>query len=257
MVEIGLVTVALVGAVSSVWWVSAGAGIVSFIVAGVWLRHQGKGKSPSSSKPALASPVAFKKVVADRKTQLKDYLSQLAETMYGNVLQPSGVSNAPIGTSERAFGEVLEKFFPGRVKTQLSFPLSNGNCYSTDFAVEFPELGIYIDCEVDEPYDFKSNHPTHCTDDHHDRYRNTFFLNANWIVVRFAEEQVVLHPESCCKELAFVIAAITGIEVYSKQLRHVPILQPMQQWTKRQAKKMAKVNSRNRYLNRVIKRSAV
>ena len=184
-------------------------------------------------------------------SDLKVYLSHLSDTMRGKVLQPDGVTDAPIGASEKAFGLVLEKFFQGRVKAQLRLPIPNWDgAYSTDFTISFPEIGIWIDCEIDEPYDYKTGKPTHCTDDKRDRNRNKFFLSHNWIVVRFSESQVVLYPESCCKELVLVIKRVTGMEMFSKGFATVPTLKPAPMWTVKQAKKMAKVKYRDQYLLR-------
>jgi hypothetical protein len=182
-------------------------------------------------------------------TDLKAYLSELADTMRGKVLQPDGVTDAPVGASEEAFRKVLERFFPERVSTQLRLPIPNWDgAYSTDFTISFPEIGVWIDVEIDEPYDYKTSSPTHCADDERDRNRNSFFLKNNWIVVRFSEEQVVRHPESCCKEVATVVQIITGMTRYSQALSTVPTLMPMPMWTKQQAKKMAKAKSRDKYL---------
>jgi hypothetical protein len=183
------------------------------------------------------------------ENDLKAYLSSLSETMRGKVLQPDGVTDAPVGASEKAFGQVLEKFFPGRVHAQLRLPIPNWDgAYSTDFTISFPEIGIWIDCEIDEPYDYKTGQPTHCTDDERDRNRNSFFLNSNWIVVRFSEEQVVRYSESCCRELVSVVRRVTGMEMYSKGLADIPMLKPTSMWTSRQAKKMAKAKYRDKYL---------
>jgi hypothetical protein len=169
--------------------------------------------------------------------------------MKGQVLQPDGVTDAPVGASERAFGQVLEKFFPGRVKAQLRLPIPNWDgAYSTDFTISFPELGVWIDVEIDEPYDYKTGNPTHCSDDERDRNRNSFFLNNNWIVVRFSEEQVVRYPESCCKEIALVIRRVTGIEKYVHDLTDATSLGISPMWTSRQALKMAKAKVRDKYL---------
>ena len=185
-----------------------------------------------------------------KETNLKLYLSDLADTMRGKVLQPDGVTDAPVGASEKAFSEFLERFFPGRVHTQLRLSIPNWDgAYSTDFTISFPEIGIWIDCEIDEPYDYKTGKPTHCINS--DCNRNTFFLKNNWIVVRFSEEQVVRYPESCCKELAIVIQIVTGMRMYSQELMTIPALLPQPVWTHRQAKKMAKAKYRDRYLNSV------
>jgi hypothetical protein len=130
----------------------------------------------------------------------------------------------------------------------LSIPNWDG-AYSTDFTISFPEIGIWIDCEIDEPYDYKTGKPTHYINS--DCNRNTFFLKNNWIVMRFSEEQAVRYPESCCKELAIVIQIVTGMIMYSKKFVTVPALSPTPMWTQRQAQKMAKAKYRDRYLNSV------
>ncbi len=187
--------------------------------------------------------------VADRGELLQSYLGKLKDLLAGRVVQPDGASDAPLGASEVAFGEVLKECFGDRVQSQLKFPIpGRDTSYSTDFALMFPEIGLAFDLEVDESYALKTGRATHSVDHYHDRYRNTFFLNGNWIVVRFAEEQVVRYPKSCCKEVASCIASLTGIRRYLRQLDDVPYLQPVEQWTKRQARTMSKANVRRSYL---------
>lgn len=186
------------------------------------------------------------------RTRLLDYLEQLKVNLSGQVLQPIGASDAPVGRSEDAFASVLERYFPGRVKRQLEFPIpqsEKGRSFSTDFAVVLEEIGLYIDVEIDEPFDLKKKRPTHCIDDYHDRYRNGFFLQGNWIIIRFAEEQVVRYPKSCCREIASCVAQVTGLDKFLKPLAGEPILQPIPQWTKKQARALAKTNYRDTYLS--------
>lgn len=193
------------------------------------------------------SPLAVD--VDNRGELLQAYLHQLKELLQGRVIQPDGVSDAPLGASELAFGEVLKQYFSPRVQSQLRFIIPNSdNCYSVDFALLFTEIGINFDIEIDEPFNFKNGRATHSIDHYHDRYRNTFFLSGNWIIVRFAEEQVVRYPKSCCKELATVIARTTGLRQYLKMLESEPTLSTVEQWTKRQARFMSQSKYRSRYL---------
>lgn len=188
--------------------------------------------------------------VDKRGELLQAYLQQLRELLQGQVIQPDGVSDAPLGASEMAFGEVLKKYFGDRIQSQIKFPIPNSeNSYSADFALIFGEIGVNLDVEIDEPFNLKNGRATHSIDHYHDRYRNTFFLNGNWIIVRFAEEQVVRYPKSCCKELATVIATTTGLRQYLKLLEYEPTLPPVEQWTKRQAHSMSKSKYRSRYLS--------
>jgi len=224
-------------------------GILTLLLASAsWAATFFLNRTRSSSLP----PESKQLVIPDRKApsdELQTYLVALSAHMKGQVLQPDGVTDAPIGASERAFGQVLETFFPRRVKAQLRLPIPNWDgAYSTDFTISFPEIGIWIDVEIDEPYDYKTGKPTHCSDDERDRNRNSFFLLNNWIVVRFSEEQVVRYPESCSKEIALVIRRVTGIEKYVHDLADATSLGISPMWTSRQAKKMAKAKVRDKYL---------
>jgi gamma-glutamylcysteine synthetase len=58
----------------------------------------------------------------------------------------------------------------------------------------------------------------------------------------------VQYPKSCCKELAAVISAVTGLERYLLKFERVPDLPLKPQWTSKQARVMAKRRYRSRYL---------
>lgn len=183
--------------------------------------------------------------------QRKAHLLQLARLMKGKVLLPIGRGNAPVGASEKRFGEILERYFTGRVFPQQEVPIpewSEPHNYSTDFCIAIKEVNLWIDIEIDEPYDYKTGNPTHCWDDGRDANRNTFFLQNGWVVIRFSEEQVVHHPESCCKEIASVIKKLTLITAFSNALEDVPPLTPSPLWSKKKAKQMAKAKTRDKYL---------
>ncbi len=209
----------------------------------------------TSNKP-LTLPVNLVAVPsASSESASLQKLKQLKKALNKQVRQPSGVSDAIVGASERDFNKVLEQYFPGRVQTQLKFPFAiNGKeyAYSIDFAIVFDEIGVCIDCEIDEPYDYKSRRPTHCIDQQADAIRNSFFVEGNWIVIRFSEAQIVLHPHSCCKTIAALVSRIIGSNKFLREFENVPDLKPTAKWTKRQAKRMAKARVRDRYLSRRI-----
>jgi very-short-patch-repair endonuclease len=187
------------------------------------------------------------------KNQKLHRLKQLKLKLYQKVRQPVGVSDAPVGASERKFKAVLEQHFCClRVQTQLKFPVTiNGKeyAYSTDFAIIFEEIGLSIDVEIDEPYDYKSKKPTHCVDQPNDMIRNQYFIEGNWIVIRFSEAQIVLYPDSCCKTIAKVIRSITGLKRFDKQFANIPNLKATPMWTYRQALRMRKARVREGYLS--------
>jgi hypothetical protein len=82
-----------------------------------------------------------------------------------------------------------------------------------------------------------------------DSQRNRFFLERNWVVIRFSEWQVVKYPDSCCKAIARVIFQITGDYRGLVQIQNVADLLPNKQWTVKEAIYMAKTKFRNSYLN--------
>ena len=177
------------------------------------------------------------------------YRKKLTDVLSQSLLLPVGNSVAQQGASEERFKLYLDRYFPGYIHQgfQLSIPDSD-LFYSADFTYVDKSLNLYIDIEIDEPYYYKTKEPTHCSDQDKDKKRNTFFLKNNWIVIRFAEEQIVCYPNRCCKNIAKVVAEITGYwEVFNK-FKDVPNLPPIKHWTTREARKMARANYRNRYL---------
>ncbi len=118
--------------------------------------------------------------------------------------------------------------------------------YSPDIAYKID--GIYLDIEVDEPYYEKEGvfYPYHGYDEKKEQNRNEFFVERNWIVIRFAEEQVVKYPESCVKEVAKLVNHLLGIPI-PKSLVNIPDLKPIPRWTTNQAEMMIQKKYRDQY----------
>lgn len=166
---------------------------------------------------------------------------------FAPLVYPSGTGNAPIGASEGLFGNVLAHYFGEIVfPQQLMLPPRHELAYTADFLVVEPSLGLHLDIEVDEPISFATGKPTHFIGD--DDYRNKCFLEANWVVVRLAEEQVSSQPERCCRFIANVIAQLTGNKTYSSKFKDIPKLNTIKQWSYRQALNLKKGNYRQGYL---------
>jgi very-short-patch-repair endonuclease len=218
----------------------------------LWLIVHFQGSQPldrNVNSPERLSNVQKKEsLTLNSKSQKLHRLKQLKLRLSQKVRQSVGISDAPIGASERQFEAVLKQHFCYlRVQTQLKFPvIINGKeyVYSTDFAIIFNEIGLSIDVEIDEPYDYKSKKPTHCIDQPNDTIRNQYFIEGNWIVIRFSEAQIVLYPDSCCKTIAKVISSITGLKGFDKQFADIPNLKPTPMWTRRQALRMRKARVR-------------
>ena len=173
---------------------------------------------------------------------------KLKALLNNRVQLPRNSSNAQQGVSEQQFFRYLLRYFPTACQG-MEFQIPNSSfCYSADFVLYHQQSGLGVDIEIDEPYEGRTGEPHHCLDQGKDSRRNQFFIDNNWIVIRFSEKQVVQHPDSCCKVIASAIARITGDYSCLVSLQDVPALFLDKQWTIKQAKRMAKTNYRQSYL---------
>ncbi len=162
-------------------------------------------------------------------------------------IKRSGSGTAPVGASEERFGEVLRHYFGDWVLLQQEMlPDGHERPYTADFLIVEPTTGLHLDIEVDESHCFSTGEPTHFIGD--DDYRNKCFVDAGWVVIRFAEEQVVSQPARCCRFIANVLAKVTGNTEMNKQFADVLPVTPMKQWSRPQAASLKKKKYRQRYL---------
>ena len=75
------------------------------------------------------------------------------------------------------------------------------NPYVSDFAYVNDEIGLVLLIEIDEPYTLQNKEPIHLNDND----RNTFFLELNWVIIRFSEEQVLVYANECCNLISELI----------------------------------------------------
>jgi len=177
-----------------------------------------------------------------RRKQLLSVLCQ-TEAYDGNR------SKAQEGFSELKFYAYLNNYFKGKIYRGLTLNIPNFQYpYSPDFTYINRELNLYIDIEIDEPYEYMGRQATHYLYSEKDNNRNSFFLFRGWIVIRFAEEQVVLYPQSCCKAIAKVISNVLGDNSDLMQFCNVPDLPLLRQWTELEAFEMSSKQYRETYL---------
>lgn len=158
-------------------------------------------------------------------------------------------SKAQEGFSEAKFYAHLNHHFKGKVHRGLTSRIPNYEYpYSLDFTYIDRSLSLYIDIEVDEPYVHKTGEPTHFDGATKDARRNNHFLAKNWLVIRFAEEQVARYPKGCCKAIAQLIAEVIGDSLELNQFSRTEDLPTMRQWTEAEAAQMAEKNYRQTYL---------
>ncbi|MCL1472047.1 hypothetical protein [Argonema antarcticum] len=180
--------------------------------------------------------------------------SKLFKRLLKEIVQPpvsQGKREVQQGVSEKQFFVYLCRYFYGFYDFCMGgeFPIPGTSFgYTADFILVHQATGLAIDIEIDEPYDGKTGKPHHCVDRSKDNQRNRFFLERNWVVIRFSELQVVKYPDACCKAIARVIFQITGDYRSLVQLQNVKNLLPHKQWKVKEAIYMAKTKFRNSYL---------
>lgn len=184
--------------------------------------------------------------------RLTDNLKQFTAQL---LLKPASQNkqNTITGPSELLFWNTLKEHFTVKAGVPFNIPGCDKQ-YVADFIVVDPTTGISIDVEIDEPYvaaKERYGQPHHCIDCPSDDRRDQFFLDANYIVIRFAEEQVIRYPLACCKVIAETLANVTGNDsiVIPFSGFNYPI--PIRRWTTKEAQIMAQKNYRQGYLRNV------
>jgi len=158
------------------------------------------------------------------------------------------------GFKEPAFEEELKTYFFRQRGLQFFndrflFVSDNTRPYEPDFTLidEIDNLNLFVDIEIDEPYDGIGRFATHYKGV--DDYRNQYFNDRGWIVIRFSEKQVHQNPKGCCKLIAEVIKSVNATFTIPQELQGIPTVLEEPFWTKVQAEKWAKDNYREKYLN--------
>lgn len=155
------------------------------------------------------------------------------------------------GYSEDFFLEFVNQYFILHFKIYIDRILiisSKQNPYEPDIALidEKTGLNLFIDIEIDEPYDGITREPMHFRG--YDKERNKFFKNRGWLTVRFAEEQVWKYPKSCCKFLFHVVNSINEKYKIPNELETQEKIGFIPQWTIEQAKEWSDIKYRESYL---------
>lgn len=114
--------------------------------------------------------------------------------------------------------------------------------YEPDIVLFDEEVNLYIDVEIDEPYDGYSRLVTHIIEGK-DTIRDLFFKESGWIVVRFTEKQVHLSCEQCIRTLRNIVDSMRG-----HALSISPFIEEENRWSRRQAIQWEKELYREKYL---------
>ena len=156
------------------------------------------------------------------------------------------------GYSEEMFEDLIRNTFNNvelEISGDVNLKLSDtARSYEPDIAlVANNQTNIRIDIEIDEPYSLLSRTPIHYTEDNSDAVRDAIMKSAGWIVIRFAEEQIVKQPMSCISSIARLLIQIdSSLVPETCSLSEFP--KPVKRWTKAEAELMAQNNYREAYL---------
>ncbi len=147
------------------------------------------------------------------------------------------------GFKEADFYKAIQTNFPELetdVECHLAIPFYN-KPYEPDIVLFNKKINLYIDIEIDEPYDGYYRYPTHV--DGKDKLRDLFFVESGWIVIRFTEKQVHEKENQCIHFIKDVLQSILeNKEIRTNDLRSVS------KWSSQQAIIWEQCNYREKYL---------
>jgi hypothetical protein len=131
----------------------------------------------------------------------------------------------------------------------LTIPFFN-RPYEPDIVLFDKDLNLYIDIEIDEPYDGYYRFPTHEVEK--DETRDLFFTESGWVVIRFTEKQIHQQEQAC---VAFISDVLNSIRSYSLEITSDCEME--EQWSYSKAIRWEKEHYREKYLdiNRFNKRT--
>ena len=189
---------------------------------------------------------------------LSDFPSKL---LFDSLLQREGIYDFEIddgakrGISEADFLVYLTKWFvyPWRILENCKF---RGERYTptADFILINNDYNLGVDIEIDEPYTLKTLEPVHIVEDKKYIVRDRLFLKLGYIVIRFAEYQIVKYPDYCCLHIARVLNQFldSNLKIPIPDSIDIAAISPEQwqvkTWTSREARIMAENRVRDRYL---------
>lgn len=151
------------------------------------------------------------------------------------------------GKSEIYFLEQLLIQYGDQIKVDYKLSL-NSFSYYPDFIFICERTNLHIDIEIDEPYTLNEKEPIHFIDSK-DEDRDNFFLENNWIVIRFSEEQILKEVDNCIKTIESVRNSIKSSTLHSP-LKYNVFVTKHKRWTYEEAIVFAKNRYRENLLNK-------
>lgn len=155
------------------------------------------------------------------------------------------------------FYKILNEYFPEKVLTNYTIAQDEENtCFVPNYIVSVSDRRLYIDVEIDVPYDIESGEPQSFKgtpanpgdQSFSKQEHDNFFEKEGWVVVRFAEEQIINQPISCCKFIAQTIYEILGDDAVLQKFNTVDNIQPVDTWSYQQCIELRDNHYRQKYL---------
>lgn len=119
--------------------------------------------------------------------------------------------------------------------------------YEPDIVLFDRNLNLYIDIEIDEPYDGYYRYPTHFINPEdeikQDNIRDLFFTESGWIVMRFTEKQIHCQTYECIDYIRNVLNSL-----YNRNFLNDTTCQKENQWDYNQCIQWQKIYYRENYL---------
>jgi hypothetical protein len=119
--------------------------------------------------------------------------------------------------------------------------------YEPDIVLFDKSLNLYIDIEIDEPYDGYYRYPTHYINPEdevkQDNVRDLFFTESGWIVIRFTEKQVHCEAYACIDYIKNVLHSL-----YNRTFVSNVNCEKESQWDYNQCIQWQKIYYRENYL---------
>ena len=147
------------------------------------------------------------------------------------------------GYKESDLQKAILTYIPGievDIDLHMAIPFYN-KPYEPDIVLIDRELNLYIDIEIDEPYDGYYRFPTHVIEK--DDTRDLFFTESGWVVIRFTERQVHHQEEQCIAHIKDVLNSI-----YNYRLEESSNCISEPQWDYQQSVRWEKSHYREKYL---------
>lgn len=133
-----------------------------------------------------------------------------------------------------------------RLLDNVRLPILNRNySYRPDFCLFWDSKNLYIDIEIDEPYDIVSRNPIHYQGNG-DNLRDRYFIRNGWCVIRVTEQQVKENAIGVINYVKRVLRWLAEDESINIQ---EDTLSSEKRWTYEDAIKMSSNNIREHYLN--------